>query len=97
MKTILTTACLFSVTFVALVSFISPPVFGQETKPANVNPSPADSVTPHVSGAPAANKPSLEGLDEFIVEQMKEWNVPGLAMAIVRDGKVTETFFRSIG
>ena len=29
----------------------------------------------------------LEGLDDFIAEQMKEWKVPGLAIAIVRDGK----------
>ncbi len=79
---------MFAATAIAIVSFIASTVFGQEKKLAKVNPSPAESVTPHISGAPAANKPSLEGLDEFIVEQMKEWNVPGLAIAIVRDGKV---------
>ncbi|MBA2527301.1 MAG: beta-lactamase family protein [Pyrinomonadaceae bacterium] len=88
MKTFLTTACLFVVTTVAIIPFIASTVFGQEKKTAKVPPSPAESVTPHVSGAPAASKPILEGLDEFIVEQMKEWNVPGLAIAIVRDGKV---------
>jgi CubicO group peptidase (beta-lactamase class C family) len=44
-----------------------------------------------LSEALAANKSSLEGLDEFIVEQMKESNVPGLAIAIVRDGKVVHS------
>ena len=82
MKKLLTIACLYVVTTVAIVSFITAPtVFGQEKKTANVNSPPLDSLTARV-----ANKPSLEGLDEFIVEQMKEWNVPGLAIAIVRDG-----------
>ena len=48
----------------------------------------------------AADQPSLEGLDEFIVEQMKESNVPGLAIAIVRDGKVVHSKgygFRDVG
>ncbi|MGI8784846.1 MAG: hypothetical protein ACR2L2_14480 [Acidobacteriota bacterium] len=46
MKKLLTTACLFVVTIVAIVSFIAAPtVFGQEKKTADVNPSPAESVT----------------------------------------------------
>jgi dipeptidyl aminopeptidase/acylaminoacyl peptidase/CubicO group peptidase (beta-lactamase class C family) len=35
----------------------------------------------------AADQP-LAGLDEFITEVMKEWKVPGLAVAVVKDGKV---------
>ncbi len=31
---------------------------------------------------------SLTGLDEFVAAQMKEWNVPGLAVAVIKDGKV---------
>ncbi|MFQ5817621.1 MAG: serine hydrolase [Terriglobia bacterium] len=36
----------------------------------------------------SAAQTSLEGLDEFIVAVMKEWKVPGLAIAIVKDGEV---------
>lgn len=36
----------------------------------------------------ATKKPSLEGLDAFISEVMKEWKVPGLAIAVVQDGKI---------
>jgi CubicO group peptidase (beta-lactamase class C family) len=41
--------------------------------------------------APAATpgaKPSLDGLDDFINQAMKDWKVPGLAIAVVRDDKV---------
>jgi CubicO group peptidase (beta-lactamase class C family) len=40
------------------------------------------------SAAPAA-KPSLDGLDEFISQTMKDWKVPGLAIAVVQGDKVT--------
>lgn len=40
------------------------------------------------SAAPAS-KPSLDGLDEFITQAMKDWKVPGLALAVIQDGKVT--------
>lgn len=36
----------------------------------------------------ATKKPSLEGIDAFISEVMKEWKVPGLAIAVVQDGKI---------
>ncbi|MBA2703846.1 MAG: hypothetical protein H0U60_08335 [Blastocatellia bacterium] len=48
MKKLLTTACLFVVTTIAIVSFIAPSFFGQEKKTASVNPSPAKSVTARV-------------------------------------------------
>lgn len=38
--------------------------------------------------APPVNRAALDGLDQYIAEQMKEWNVPGLAVAIVWDGEV---------
>src|SRR5271166_656475 len=38
--------------------------------------------------APAA-KPTLDGLDEFITQTMKDWKVPGLAIAVVQGDKVT--------
>ena len=38
-----------------------------------------------------AQTPALEGLDGFITDQMEEWKVPGLAIAIVQDGKVIHT------
>jgi len=53
----------------------------QKPKPAKGKPSAA--ATPQ----PAA-KPGLEGLDAFVSEVMKEWKVPGLAIAVVQDGKV---------
>jgi CubicO group peptidase (beta-lactamase class C family) len=36
----------------------------------------------------AAAALALEGFDEFVSAAMKSWNVPGLAVAIVRDGTV---------
>ena len=30
----------------------------------------------------------LEGLDEYILKAMKDWELPGLAVAILKDGKV---------
>lgn len=36
----------------------------------------------------AAAEPPFEGLDAFVVETMAEWQVPGLALALVRDGEV---------
>ncbi|MFQ5926567.1 MAG: serine hydrolase [Terriglobia bacterium] len=48
----------------------------------------AAAAQPAVSASPEASKANLEGLDEFIVRVMKEWKVPGLALAIVKDGEV---------
>ena len=42
---------------------------------------------PATAPAPAA-KPSLDGLDDFIAQVMKDWKVPGLALAVIQDGKV---------
>jgi CubicO group peptidase (beta-lactamase class C family) len=33
-------------------------------------------------------RPPLEGFDAFVEEKRKEWKVPGLAIAVVHDGKV---------
>ena len=38
--------------------------------------------------APTA-KPTLDGLDEFVAQILKDWKVPGLAIAVVQDDKVT--------
>jgi CubicO group peptidase (beta-lactamase class C family) len=35
-----------------------------------------------------AGQERLRGLDDFIAETMKEWRVPGLALAVVKDGEV---------
>src|SRR2546427_6884070 len=48
MKKLLTTACLFVVTSVVIVSFIPPTVFGQAQKTATVNSLPAELVTARV-------------------------------------------------
>jgi CubicO group peptidase (beta-lactamase class C family) len=39
--------------------------------------------------AAAPAKPGLDGLDEFVNQTMKDWKVPGLALAVIQDGKVT--------
>jgi hypothetical protein len=44
---------------------------------------------PAASAAAPAAKPSLDGLDEFVNQTMKDWKVPGLALAVIQDGKVT--------
>jgi len=36
----------------------------------------------------ASKDAPLEGLDAFITEVMKEWKVPGLAVAVIHDGKL---------
>lgn len=41
------------------------------------------------AAAATAAKPSLEGLDDFINQAMKDWKVPGLALAVIENGKVT--------
>ena len=48
MKKHLTTTCLFVVTIVATVSFITPAVFGQEKKAATANPSPDEALAARV-------------------------------------------------
>jgi CubicO group peptidase (beta-lactamase class C family) len=73
MKTLLTTASLFVVTTVAIVSFIAPPVFGQEKKTAKVNLSPAASVTARV--------------DKLFARWNKS-DSPGCALGIVKDGQL---------
>jgi CubicO group peptidase (beta-lactamase class C family) len=52
----------------------------------NFKRAPAPAAT--AAAAPAA-KPTLDGLDEFVAQVMKDWKVPGLALGIVQDGKVT--------
>jgi CubicO group peptidase (beta-lactamase class C family) len=42
-----------------------------------------------IPATPRGAKASLDGLDDFINQAMKDWKVPGLALAIVQDGKVT--------
>ena len=43
-----------------------------------------------VIGAPAqsASNPSLSGFDDYVVATMKQFKVPGVSVAIVRDGQI---------
>jgi len=43
----------------------------------------------HAPSGGAAAKPSLDGLDDFVAQVMKDWKVPGLALAVVQGDKVT--------
>ncbi len=36
----------------------------------------------------AAVKPGLDGFDDWVAQAMKDWKVPGLAIAVAQDGKV---------
>src|SRR5437667_8333714 len=58
------------------------PAFAQipKKKPAGSRPATA------VSAATPAAK--FEGLDDLARQAMKEWRVPGVALAVVQDGKV---------
>jgi len=38
--------------------------------------------------ARAENPEALQGLDEFVAATMKDWKVPGVAVAVVKDGQV---------
>ena len=46
------------------------------------------SVEPGPVPAAATVASDLEGLDEYIADLLTEWEVPGLAIAVVRDGEV---------
>jgi len=66
-----------AVCFSALLFAAAPnPLEAQKKQPA----SPAAS-----AASPAAK---LEGLDDLALQAMKEWKVPGVALAVVQDGKV---------
>ncbi len=39
-------------------------------------------------GGPTLGGPTLEGFDEFAAKQLELWKVPGVAIAVVRDGQV---------
>jgi CubicO group peptidase (beta-lactamase class C family) len=73
MKNLLTTACLFVVTAVAIGSFIAPTVFGQEKKTAKGNPLPDRSVTDRV---------------DKLFEKWDKPDSPGCALGIIKDGRL---------
>lgn len=50
---------------------------------------PAKPAKPTASAKAAANPtPNLADFDAYVLQTMKDWNVPGAAIAIVKDGKV---------
>jgi CubicO group peptidase (beta-lactamase class C family) len=51
-------------------------------------PAPSTTRTTTAAAPPPTNANNLDGLDEFITSVMKEWKVPGLAIAVVKDGQV---------
>lgn len=63
--------------FLTVLLAISP-LSGMATVPQETEPAAPDKTA----------QAKLEGLDEFIAELMEAWKVPGLAIAIVQDGKV---------
>jgi len=43
---------------------------------------------PSAAATAQAPKPGLEGLDDFIAQAMKDWKVPGLALAVIQGDEV---------
>jgi len=41
-----------------------------------------------LKASPAAQPPPLTGFDDLVARAMKDWRVPGLAMAVAKDGKI---------
>ena len=41
-----------------------------------------------LAGSPAAQPAPLAGFDDLVVQAMKEWRVPGLALAVAKNGKI---------
>src|SRR5262245_27969105 len=54
---------------------------------ALVQETPKDAAKQEASAA-VSSSDKLGGLDQFIEDTMKQWKVPGLAVAVVQDGKV---------
>src|SRR5437016_10859081 len=63
-----------------LLAAVPNPAQAQKKKPAS--PAAASAAR---AASPAAK---LEGLDDLARQAMKEWKVPGVALAVVQDGKV---------
>jgi CubicO group peptidase (beta-lactamase class C family) len=71
-----------------------PLVFGlaaapQPAAPTTLSAASIRMMAPAVAVAPpSANSADLDGIDDFIASVMTEWKVPGLAIAVVKDGQV---------
>jgi len=71
----------------ALVPLAAP---AQQSAPPAAKQAPAKSkpAAKAPAAAPQPAKPTLDGIDQFIAEQMKNWKVPGMSIAVIQDGKV---------
>lgn len=49
---------------------------------------PAQNVTANISGAASTSSSGLNGIEAFVEQVMKDWKVPGIAVAVVKDGKI---------
>jgi beta-glucosidase len=88
MKELLTTTCLFVVTTIAIVSFITPTVLGQAKKTATVNSPPAESAEVERRAESILSRMTLEekidmlgGIDGFYIRELPRLNLPRLKMA----------------
>ena len=70
-----------SIAVLALVVLLGPPLASQNA-PARRAPAPRQTV------AAAAAAASLAGLDAYLTQAIRDWDVPGLAIAIVKDDSV---------
>ncbi len=62
---------------------------GQAQKPAAPKPA-GQPAAPALQAAPSgqAPQPGQAGFDEYVLKAMKDWEVPGLALAVVKDDKI---------
>ena len=82
----------FAVAAIAAALAIAPPAFALQTA-ARATASTAS--TPATSAAPAHAQDTLAGLDAYIRESMPDWDIPGLAVAVVYNDEVV--FARGFG
>jgi len=66
-----------TVLVLSLLCLISTPLFAQNKKKTTL-----------ASPAPADPTEKLRGLDDLAAKAMDEWKIPGVALAVVKDGKV---------
>jgi len=86
-RTLLTAACLgtAATAFAQNVPSPVPPTPEQRAEPVQRKLLPNDVVLLNGGLAPAGAPKA--GLDEYIRKNMQDWNIPGLAIAIVKDGR----------
>jgi len=72
-----------------LVTLLPALLFGCAPLPRAASPAPAQAVAPQNPRNPRDSRDPLKGLDAYIEKTLVEWNAPAMAIAVVKDGRVT--------